>query len=236
MKNRLFYFLLALVALAAAIGGSMYWRANYLAGVALINLPVPRGDIPPYTLLKMEMFSLQPFPRALVSDGGEYVQDWSTITGHITTGTLVSGLPIPEQLVVPPEQFRLADPKLEVASIPVDPVHGVGGHVQIGELVNVYRLRRNLVTFEDQGLIVQEDDSTQIFKEQGDAIFVATVPVVAVLADQGTPASTDPDEANPMRMLVVAAPPDVMEGVLEAVAMSELGDELLWVTLATPLP
>ena len=229
MKNRIFYLLLAVLALAAAVGGAAYWRANYLAGVTLINLPVPRGEIPPYTLLEAGMFTMSQFPRALIDDaGGDYALALDDLTGQISTGILVTGLPVPQDLAVPPAQFRLADPSLEVASIPISPVNGVGGQVKVGERVNIYRLKRELETVESETVL------KEITTEKGEALLVATVPVVAVLSDQGLPASTDPDQVMPMRILVVAAPPDVIDAILEAVAMSELGNELLWITLATP--
>jgi len=229
MRNRIFYLILALLALAAAVVGAVYWRANYLAGVTLVNLPVPREEIPPYTLLEVEMFTISQFPRALIDEaGGDFALALDNLTGQISTGTLVAGLPVPQDLAVPPTQFRLADPELEVASIPVSPVNGVGGQVQVGERVNIYRLKRELETIESETVL---KETTQ---EKGEALLVATVPVVAVLSDQGLPASTDPDEVLPMRILVVAAPPAVIDTILEAVAMSELGNELIWVTLATP--
>ena len=236
MKNRIFYLLLALLALAAAVVGAVYWRANYLAGVTLVNLPVPREEIPPYTLLEVEMFTISQFPRALIDDaGGDYALALDDLTGQISTGTLVAGLPVPGDLAVHPAQFRLADPALEVASIPISPVNGVGGQVQVGERVNVYRLKRELETVESRlETITNETVLKETTQEKGEAILVATVPVVAVLSDQGLPASTDPDQVMPMRILVVAAPPEVIDAILEAVAMSELGNELLWVTLATP--
>ena len=228
MRNRIFYLILALLALAAAVVGAVYWRANYLAGVTLVNLPVPREEIPPYTLLEVEMFTISQFPRALIEQGGDYALALDNLTGQISTGILVAGLPVPGNLAVPPAQFRLADPALEVASIPVSPVNGVGGQVQVGERVNIYRLKREIETIESETVL---EETTQ---EKGEALLVATVPVVAVLSDQGLPASTDPDEVLPMRILVVAAPPAVIDAILEAVAMSELGNELIWVTLATP--
>ena len=228
MRNRIFYLILALLALAAAVVGAVYWRANYLAGVTLVNLPVPREEIPPYTLLEVEMFTISQFPRALIEQGGDYALALDNLTGQISTGILVAGLPVPGNLAVPPAQFRLADPALEVASIPVSPVNGVGGQVQVGERVNIYRLKREIETIESETVL---KETTQ---EKGEALLVATVPVVAVLSDQGLPASTDPDEVLPMRILVVAAPPAVIDAILEAVAMSELGNELIWVTLATP--
>ena len=229
MRNRIFYLILALLALAGAVVGAVYWRANYLAGVTLVNLPVPREEIPPYTLLEVEMFTISQFPRALIDEaGGDFALALDNLTGQISTGTLVAGLPVPQDLAVPPTQFRLADPELEVASIPVSPVNGVGGQVQVGERVNIYRLKRELETIESETVL---KETTQ---EKGEALLVATVPVVAVLSDQGLPASTDPDEVLPMRILVVAAPPAVIDTILEAVAMSELGNELIWVTLATP--
>ncbi|MBC8507788.1 MAG: hypothetical protein H8D34_23215 [Chloroflexi bacterium] len=235
MKNRIFYVLLAILALGAAVAGAIYWRTNYLAGVTLVNLPVPREEIPPYTLLKAEMFTSKQFPRALIDDsGGDYALTLDALAGQITTGTLAAELPIPSSLAVPPVQFRLADPELEVASIPISPVNGVGGQVQIGELVNIYRLMRAVDILKREEVITEETISNEVTMENGEALLVAAVPVVAVLSDQGLPASTDVDSPRPMRILVVAAPPEVVEAILEAVAMSELGDELLWVTLATP--
>lgn len=235
MKNRIFYILLALLALGAAVAGAIYWRTNYLAGVTLVNLPVPREEVPPYTLLKAEMFTPKQFPRALIDEaGGDYALTMDTLAGQITTGTLAAELPVPRSLAVPPTQFRLADPELEVASIPISPVSGVGGQVQVGEWVNIYRLMRGADISKIEDVSSEETTSTEGTIENGEAMLVATVPVVAVLSDQGLPASTDVDNPIPMHILVVAAPPEVVEAILEAVAMSELGNELLWVTLATP--
>ena len=178
----------------------------------------------------------KPVPRALIDDsGGDYALALDDLSGQISTGMLVAGLPVPQDLAVPPAQFRLADPALEVASIPISPVNGVGGQVQVGERINVYRLKRELETVESRlETIANETVLKETTQEKGEALLVATVPVVAVLSDQGLPASTDPDQVMPMRILVVAAPPEVIDAILEAVAMSELGNELLWVTLATP--
>jgi len=234
MKNRIFYILLAILALGAAVAGAIYWRTNYLAGVTLVNLPVPKEEIPPYTLLKPEMFTPKQFPRALIDEaGGDYALTLDTLAGQITTGTLAAELPMPRSLAVAPEQFRLADPELEVASIPISPVNGVGGQVQIGELVNIYRLMRVVDTPKIEDSSTEEMISTEGTMENSEALLVATAPVVAVLSDQGLPASTDVDSPIQMCILVVAAPHDVVEAILEAVAMSELGNELLWVTLAT---
>jgi len=37
-----------------------------------------------------------------------------------------------------------------------------------------------------------------------------------------------------MKILVVAAPADVVQAILNAVARTRLGEDVLWVTLATP--
>ena len=186
MKNRIFYVLLAILALGAAVAGAIYWRTNYLAGVTLVNLPVPREEIPPYTLLKAEMFTPKQFPRALIDEAaGDYALTLDTLAGQITTGTLAAELPVPRSLAVPPVKFRLADPELEVASIPISPVNGVGGQVQVGERVNIYRLMRGVNTPK-----IEEMISTDAIMKNGEALLVATAPVVAVLSDQGLPAST----------------------------------------------
>jgi len=84
MKNRIFYVLLAILALGAAVAGAIYWRTNYLAGVSLVNLPVPREEIPPYTLLEAGMFTPKQFPRALIDgDGGDYALAMDDLAGQI---------------------------------------------------------------------------------------------------------------------------------------------------------
>ena len=227
MKKRFLQIILALIALTAAIFGAGYWQKNYLAGVAMTQIPVPKADVPPYTLLSADLFNLQEVPRALVDQGG-YVLSTSQLTGAISAETLLAGLPVPNRMAVPPEQFRLADPSLEVISIPADAVDSVGGQLHIGEKINIYCL---------EPAPKQDEADTGATPPQPEVRLVASVPVVAILADNGLPLISSSDangQPQPMKILVVAAPHETVQDILDAVAMVKLGGSLLWVTLATP--
>lgn len=259
MKQRILQIFLAVIALAAAVYGAYYWQQNYLEGVAMLQIPVPKNDIPPYTLLSADMFELHEYPRAL----GGYAGSIADLEGRISAGTLLAGLPVPLRMAFPPEQFRLADPALEVVSLPAEAVNAAGGQVRIGEWINIYRLKveklalpaladrpgsRSPEQSEEavEGLNVEGLDlepSTLRAEPQGEvfilqpvAELVARVPVVAVLADSGQPVSSGADgsQPQPMKILVVAAPHETVQAILEAIAASKLQGELLWITLATP--
>ncbi len=227
MKKHILQIVLALIALAAAILGAGYWQRNYLAGVSLTQFPVPKADILPYTLLSADMFSLQEYPSALVDQGG-YVLSTSQLTGAISVETLLAGLPVPNRMAVPSEQFRLADPSLEVISFPADAVSSVGGKINIGETVNIYCL---------EPAIKQDEVGTGAPPPKPEVHLIASVLVVAILSDNGQPLTSSSDGNNqpqPIKILVVAAPHETVQDILDAVAMVKLGGSLLWVTLATP--
>lgn len=231
MKQRLLNLLLAVVAIAAAVYGAGYWQRNYMQSVTLVQLPVPTNDIPPYTLLTASMFELREFPRALVEQGSGYVLQVADLDGKISAGTLLTAQPVPARMAVSPEQFRLANPTLEVVSIPADHVNGVGGQLRIGAWVNIYRLR----VAAEMLLDISADNGLVGLPTPESAVeFVAHVPVVAVLDETGQPANQGA-EPRPMKIIIVAAPPETVQLILDAVAYATLGREKLWITLA-PVP
>jgi len=238
VKQRVLQIVLAILALGAAVYGASYWQTNYLAGVSMVQMPVPAADIPPYTLLDASMFVSHEFPRALLGQG--YAASANELAGKISAGTLFAGQPVSVRLAVPPEQFRLADPALEVLSIPAECTNGVGCQVRVGEQVNIYRLQKPPEQEDVQAVGIMDDgtppETTPAPETQ--VVFVATVPVVAVLSGDGQVAMQSSDNANqdkqPMKILVVAAPADVVQAILNAVARTKFEETMLWVTLATP--
>ncbi len=268
-RNRLFEFLLGFLALAFALGGAWYGRTAYLRNVTVVKLPVPVQDIGPYTLLTSDLLTLQEFPRALIEQTGGYATQPADLIGQITTSTLAASLPVPASLVVSSENFRLADPSLEVISIPISPENAVGGQLQIGEWVNVYRLDSEQGcegsfgfaqdrTGEQESMgsfdFAQDEAGEQENKDvetlpstlaptppcsPAQITLVATVPVVDIRAKDGSPviadAAAETADGSPTatpEILVVAATPDVVQDILQALALKDVGKNQLWVTLA----
>ena len=226
MKKRILPILLGVLALVAALFGTNYWQKNYLASVSTIQVPVPKADIPPYTLLSADLFTLQEYPRALTNRGG-YVLSASGLNGRISAGELLAGLPVPERMAVDSNQFRLADPTLEVISLPAEAVKAAGAQIHIGEAINIYCLKP---------APKQDQQDTNAPQPTPEVAFVARVPVVAVLSDNGQPlaSGTDNSQPQPMKILVVAAPHETVQTILDAIALVEHEGATLWVTLATP--
>jgi len=225
MRKRIIPIVIAVLALAAGLYGGIFWQTHYLAGVSMTRVPVPKSDIPPYTLLTSDMFTLQEVPRAL-TDGGAYRLSTSDLAGSISVGTLLAGLPVPGRMAVPADQFRLADPSLEVVSLPSEAVQAVGGEIHVGESIDVYSLQP----------APKQVEQTDAPESKPEVVFVARVPVVAVLADDGGPVSAGGQntQPQPLKILVVAAPPDTVQAILGAIAMEKHEGAILWITLATP--
>ncbi|MGB8211989.1 MAG: SAF domain-containing protein [Anaerolineales bacterium] len=225
--KRILPIIFALIALAAAFVGARYWQENYLAGISTVKVPVPKADIQPYTPLTASLFVMQDLPRSMAS-GGVYLASTEDVKGAISSQLLPAGLPVAKRLAVPAAQFRLADPNLEVISLPAEATIAAGGQVHIGEQINIYCL------------IPVKQSSTDSNAPQPTPIveLVARVPVVDVLASAGDPlvstGNNGQTETKPMAILVVAAPHETVQGILDAIALVEHEGAKLWVTLATP--
>jgi len=231
MKKRLIPILLGAVALAAALVGTDFWQKNYLASITTLQVPVPKADILPYTMLSADLFTLQEYPRALTAQGG-YALSTGDLDGRISTGELLAGLPVPEHLAVPPDQFRLADPTLEVVSLPAEAVEAAGAQIHIGEAVNIYCLKPAPPQAQQDMVGPPPEPEVEL---------VARVPIVDVLSDGGQPLTMgedagpgSTDQSASLKILVVAAPHETVLAILQAIALSQHEGAVLWVTLATP--
>jgi hypothetical protein len=229
MNRKLLEIFIGLLAIFAGLAGAWYGKTTYLKNISLVSLPVPKADIEPYTLLSPDLFQMEDFPSALVEGHQGYAQTLGELSGRISTTRLLAGLPVPIRQAETPGIFRLADPGLEVLSLPVAPENIVGGQVRVGEKVNLYRT--------NAWTELEEDSSSQKPVEKGEVNWIATVPVVAVLAKDGaqTGEQTQGSENSrtpPVQILVVAALPETAARILEAQALTQVGNNQLWVTLA----
>ena len=128
----------------------------------------------------------------------------------------------------------------------------VGGQVQIGDQVNIYRLTAweeqtdSLIALPENALSIDVNNIIQVGETLTETIptaqprtfteieLVATVPVVQVLSGDGTAEADNEEEMVPLQILVLAAPPEVAQDILDAQAATTVGNNQLWITLATP--
>ena len=242
MKRQSKWFLIVgLLSLLAAAGGGLYAYRFYDALVTTATAVTVSGPVPPYTALTPEMLVERDVPRGILDE--PIYTTAAELVGRVTTTNLHPGQLIYRHQAVQPVAFRYTDdPALEVVSFPVDPERAVGGQVQIGHRVNVYRVRKaentNQIphlpaTGETVVVPVGEDGAQAELLAQG-------IPVVDVRAKQGEPAnrtaapsqieqSARPETSKPLQILTVAVDPDTARSLVELAVESEYE---IWVSLS----
>jgi hypothetical protein len=235
--NRAVQFVIGLAAIGLALGAGFYGRTVYLKEVSTYPVPVPVSPIPAYTVLESSMFQMREMPRTLQTL--PYYQSTSDLAGRVSTVSLPAGLPVPEENAVAVARFRLADPSLEVLSIPVEPVSAVGGQIRIGERVNLYQVIKS--SLQPGGEEVSANTAPPFEVKQ----IETNVLVVDVRSDDGVRADTSASEKSTaslggmqqnekLQILTVAVDPRSVPAILDAVASAQKQGGLLWTTLATP--
>lgn len=237
--NRTVQFVIGLLAVCLAIAAGIYGRNAYLKEVSTYQIPVPVADIPPYTVLSESMFTLRDMPRTMESM--PYFQTTADLKGLISVSGIPAGLPVAKRHAVAPNQFRLADAAFEVLSIPVEPVSAVGGQIQIGQRVNLYRMTQQQPA---EGQAAGSGTDTAHFTVEHIA---ESVLVVDVRTSQGVTAGPSSEartgnsssaagnqQVEQVQILTLAVEPDRVQKVLDAVASTKKQGGLLWTTLATP--
>lgn len=244
--------ILGLITILVAAGAGFYGRNAYLYQVSTLTLPVPRQDIPPYTVLTADLFEMREFPRAMQSM--PYYQALDDLPGKISTTILLAGLPVAEELAIPVGEFRLAGAAFEVLSIPIKPVSAVGGQVRIGDRINLYRLlvaEVQACTDPEQCPQSSTLQSQDLVKARAGKVelVVGAVLVVDVRSSRGDEAGPGQSEINSeagsitpqeseereqTQILTLAVLPGQVKAILEAVAEEEDAGGLLWVSLALP--
>ena len=230
--NRSIQILVGFLSIVLALAAGIYGRNTYLKEVSTYQVPVPVRAIPPYTLLSSDLFQMREMPRTLESL--PYFQTLTDLTGLISTAPIPAALPVAQANAVPAAEFRLADARFEVVSIPVQPVSAVGGQVQIGQRVNLYRMV-------EQPRDAQADPTAKAeFTVERIAGSVLVVDVRNAQGAQAGPDLSQPDsgttndQLEQVQILTLALEPGLVQPVLDAVATAQKQGGLLWTTLATP--
>jgi hypothetical protein len=221
MARRIFEAVVGVILLVVAFVLAFLFQQTYKQGVEYQSLPVPVAEIPPYTILTANMFELKDFPSALT---GGYANSIAQLAGRISNTRIPAGLPIPMVLVSTPEDYRMADPALEVLSIPVTPASAIGGQVRVGEKINIYRL------IPPGGNVVPTGSIDPISEQV--TLIADNVPVVMVLGDDGSPAGlTSNGRTIPAHVLILAVTEEQRVAILNLLAEVE-SKAIMWITLA----
>jgi len=235
--NRTTQFIIGLIAVVVAMGAGFYGRNLYLKEVSTYQVPVPISVIPAYTVLNAAMFQMREMPRTMESL--PYFQSIQSLGEKISTVPLPTGLPVAQVNAIPIAQFRLADAAYEVLSIPVEPVSAVGGQIRIGERVNLYQVLPEKIVPENTNISANDQPTFNV------ELIAKSILVVDVRNAQGIAAeSNQKSEDNSalggspqneqVQILTLAVKPEIVDLILNAVAVSKKQGGLLWTTLALP--
>lgn len=227
-----------LLVCALLVGGGVFAYASrsFDRLVATRPLVVAAIPLPPYTIITEDMLVMRELPRVLEAEA-IYLEP-ADVVGRITTGPIPAGALLYRAQVVAPAQFRLAPPELEVVSIPVDPARAVGGQIEIGHVVNIYRvaLERNTLG---------ENSLQALLENKGAAAeLLVTAPVVDVRDSRGLPTNDQQaasqieregqvaPENRPLQIVTLAVPAGLVQPLVELAVEQSGGEYELWLSLA----
>ena len=232
---------IALFALLAAAAAGVYVYRAFDQMVTTAQVVTPAQAIPAGALIEPEMLSAREVPRPLLDEA--IYTDPADLVGRVAVAPLGAGMVIYRAFAVDQDDYRLVDdPELAIVSFPVDPARAVGGQIQPGHRVDVWRL----VSVRPSGGITLTQMAAGTWATA--TLLVQDVPVVDVRARSGQAVARQPqavpgrieggEEANTaarasasLQILTVGVPPQVAETILTLVAEETAGAEL-WVALA----
>jgi hypothetical protein len=248
--------LIAIVALLIAAATGFYVYRTFSRMVTTAHVVTPAQPIPAGALILPEMLEEREVPRPLL-DEDVYVQP-GELAWRVAVVPLQPGMVVYRPFAVTSTEYRLVDdPALEVVSFPVDPARAVGGQLQPGHRVDVWRL---VAVRPSSGITCQGPEGlglgstpkgyctlTQIAAGQWATatLLVKDVPVVDVRAATGLAVARSPQalpgqvkqeerrtsSPGTLQILTVAVPRQVARDILALVAEEQAGAEL-WVSLA----
>jgi hypothetical protein len=234
------------LALLAAVGGGFYAYRFYDSLITMAKVVTVTVAVPPYTLLTADMLDERSVPRSLLAE--PIYRAPAELAGKVTTMALMPGQIIYRHQAVAQAGFRYSDdPALEIVSFPIDPARAVGGQVQIGHRVNVYRVRELDPDRATSAWSRATAESVVVANPSGDRgaearLLAEGIPVVDVRAKQGEPAgrpsalsqverTASSEQIRPLQILTVAVAPETAQALVE-LAVEDQGAFEIWVTLA----
>ncbi len=241
MKRRT-QLILALVSLLLAGAAGFYVYTTFNQLVATTQVVTPAVTIPAGALIDAKMLTTRDVPRPLLDEAIYARAD--DVIGQVAAIPLRPGMVVYRSFIVSQQQYRLVDdPTLEVVSFPVNPARAVGGQVQPGHHVDLWRLAgvrpTTAITLTEltarqwatATLIVANAPVVDVRSASGAA--VARQPqAVPGKVDSGASAPASSSATAALQILTVGVPPDTARDILALVAEEDQADFVLWVTLS----
>lgn len=221
MKKQTKSVIAGVLMIAAGLASGYFAHNAFQKGIDMVGYAVPKAEIAPYTVLSAELFTTRELPRALAATGAEYCADIRQLEGRMTTSRLVASLPVACAVISESQDYRLADPSLEVVSFSIPAESAVGGEIEAGANINIYLVR----TYQTDGAAgASRSDST----------LIATVPVIKMITPPTL--SVDGEDSvigNDSIIVVVAGSGQTIQNILSAITKAEADSgAYIWTTLA----
>ncbi len=233
--------IIALIAVLAALGVGLYVYRAFDRMVTTAEVVTPAQPIPAGALIEAPMLARREVPRPFTQEA--IYESAAELVGRVATVPLHPGMVIYEPFAVPQREYRLVDdPRLEVVSFPVDPARAVGGQLQPGHRLDIWRL----VSVRPSSEVALPDLAADQWATA--TLLVEAAPVVDVRAASGLAVArspqaipgeveeegrrtTSPGTSGALQILTVGVPREVARTILTVVAEERAGAEL-WVSLA----
>lgn len=224
--------IVALVAVAIAVGAGLYINRMYASMVTTAEVVTPVEPIPAGALIEESMLGSREVPRPLTDE--DIFLRHNDLVGRVAVVPLMPGMIVYRSFAVPQQEYRLVDdPALEVVSFPIDPARAVGGQLQPAHRVDIWKL----VAARPNGDLMAGEWATA-------TLVVTDVLVVDVRAASGQAVARQPQAvpgrvggdnerlpSSPLQIITVAVPPETVQKILALVAEESTGARL-WVSLA----
>lgn len=240
--------ILALISLLLAGAAGLFVFTTFNQMVTTARVVTPAITIPAGALIEPAMLTERDVPRPLL-DEAIYVQP-AEVVGKVAAIPLRPGMVVYRTFVVSQQHYRLVDdPALAVVSFPINPARAVGGQLQPGHQVDIWRLAGIRPT--------TQISLTELIQQQWATatLMVANTPVVDVRSSSGVAVARQP-QAVPGRLedasksssssasssgatlqiLTVGVPPTIAQDILALVAAEDQAGMTLWITLSPLTP
>lgn len=234
--------IIAVITAVIGIAVLIVARTTFGRMVTTATIVTPAVDIPAGALISPEMLEEREVPRPLLEED-IYVRS-SDLVGQVAVVHLAPGMVVYRPFAVSQDEFRLTDdPTLAVVSFPIDPSRGVGGQLQSGHHIDIWRLvgvrPSSAVTLTEMAatdwstatLLVEAATVVDVRAQSGQAVARSPQALPGYVDEDGQRRSS----SGSLQIVTVAVPPDVARDILALVAEEQAGAEL-WVSLSPLVP